>query len=47
MREVRPVTAVTAESACGALSPYGGWITPFIGDSEAMDKQPGQRQCDG
>jgi hypothetical protein len=24
----------------------GGWITPFIGNGEAMDKQPGQRQCE-
>ena len=25
----------------------GGWVMAFSGDSEAMDKQPGQRQCDG
>ena len=23
------------------------WVTAFSGDSQAMDKQPGQRQCDG
>jgi hypothetical protein len=25
----------------------GGWVMAFSRDSEAMDKQPGQRQCDG
>ena len=25
----------------------GGWVMAFSGDSEAMHKQPGQRQCDG
>jgi hypothetical protein len=25
----------------------GGFVTAFSGDGEAMDKQPGQRQCDG
>jgi hypothetical protein len=25
----------------------GGWVMAFSGDSEAMDKQAGQRQCDG
>ncbi len=25
----------------------GGWVMAFSGDSEAMDKQPGQRQRDG
>jgi hypothetical protein len=27
--------------------PTGGRVMAFSGDSEAMDQQPGQRQCDG